>query len=144
MRTVFLFHLIFLLPLLSTSYSMTTGNAERWYSSSQVDKGRSLFQSNCAGCHGEKAQGIVADWRKPLPGGSYPPPPLNGSAHAWHHPLSNLKRMVGEGSINRGGKMPGFKSVMSEKDQLAVIAFFQNYWDDGIYVNWLKRGGLSK
>lgn len=144
MRTILLFTSIIFLTLCSVGPAKAVGTATRWYSSAQVDLGRSLFQSNCAGCHGAEAQGVVVDWKRPLPGGSYPPPPLNGSAHAWHHPLSNLKHTVGEGSMDRGGKMPGFKSILSDQDQLAVIAFFQNFWDDRVYMAWLNRGGLSK
>ena len=126
MHTIFLFTSITFLTLFSVGRVEAMDTA-RWYSTAQVDQGHSLYQSNCAGCHGVKAQGVVIDWRRPLPDGSYQPPPLNDSAHAWHHPLSNLKYVVGEGSINRGGKMPGFKSILSDQDQLAVLAFFQKF-----------------
>ncbi len=143
MRALFLILLIIFLAAFS-SVQVVAAESGRWYSAEQAKQGRALFQTNCAGCHGAKAQGVVVDWRKRLSDGSYPPPPLNGSAHAWHHPLSSLKWTVKEGSINRGGKMPGFKSTLSGQDQLATIAFFQSFWDDRIYSGWLSRGGLSK
>ncbi len=118
--------------------------APRWYSMDQVAQGEKLFQANCAGCHGDQAQGQVVDWRRPLPDGSMPAPPLDGSAHAWHHPLKDLLWVIREGTMQRGGKMPPFKGWLAGEDQQAIVAFFQQKWDDGIYRAWLNRRGLEK
>ena len=115
----------------------------RWYTQSQVSAGKELFQANCGVCHGMEAEGTVADWRKTLADGSYPPPPLNGSAHAWHHPLSQLKRTIQQGGAPYGGKMPGFGRRLDDDQQLAAIAFFQSKWTAEIYAAWLARGGLN-
>lgn len=114
----------------------------RWYAQSQVDLGHTVFQKNCAECHGNKAQSIL-NWKQTLPDGSYPPPPLNGTAHAWHHPLSALSRVVNAGGIRLGGKMPAFKDKLTEEEKQAVIAYFQNFWNDEVYSAWLQRGGLN-
>ena len=114
----------------------------RWYTQSQVDQGRKVYAENCIRCHGENAQG-TADWKNTNPDGSYPPPPLNGSAHAWHHPLVILKKVIEEGGVPLGGKMPGFKEKLKEGDKLAVISYFQSFWNDEIYGEWLSRGGLK-
>ncbi|MET0119157.1 MAG: c-type cytochrome [Sedimenticola sp.] len=115
----------------------------RWYSQAQVEQGEQVFLKNCAVCHGAKAQGLADDWRQSLPDGSYPPPPLNGTAHAWHHPLKMLKRTVDKGGIPLGGKMPPFKAVLDESEKYAAIAYFQNFWNDEIYDAWKQRGGLN-
>ena len=70
--------------------------AGRWYSVEQIQTGSRVFQDECAQCHGAQAQGITADWRERLDDGSFPPPPLNGSAHAWHHPLSVLLQLINQ------------------------------------------------
>lgn len=114
----------------------------RWYTQSQVDRGRIVFAESCAQCHGKSAQGTF-NWKQALPDGSFPPPPLNGSAHAWHHSLSILKRTINNGGIPLGGTMPPFKDKLSESDKDAVIAFFQNYWNDDIYRAWIKADGLK-
>jgi len=114
----------------------------RWYSQFQVNKGEKIYDKNCQICHGINAQGVTANWKKTLPDGSYPPPPLNGTAHAWHHPLKMLKRTINVGGIPLGGKMPPFKDVLDEDDKENVIAYFQSFWDDRIYQAWLDRGGL--
>lgn len=114
----------------------------RWYTQSQVDLGETVFLNNCATCHGAGAQG-TREWKKLLPNGKYPPPPLNGSAHAWHHPLIGLKTTVQEGGAKYGGTMPGFGESLSEREQEAAIAFFQSKWSSEIYQMWLDRGGLG-
>lgn len=115
----------------------------RWYTQEQVVQGKKLFLTNCAVCHGESAQKTV-DWKKPLANGAFPPPPLNGSAHAWHHPKSKLKEIVAHGGTLYSGQMPPFKDVLSEDEQFSVIAFFQSFWSDKIYSTWKKYGGLTK
>jgi len=115
----------------------------RWYTKEQVKKGEQLFLKNCAVCHGEKAQKTV-NWKKILEDGSYPPPPLNGDAHAWHHPKSQLKRIISKGGSLYDGKMPGFDALLSESDKDEVISYFQNFWDEEKYSLWLKNGGLTR
>ena len=105
--------------------------------------GEKLFQTNCAVCHGIKAQGKGEDWNKPNTDGKSPPPPLNGTAHAWHHNMSTLLRTINDGGVPLGGKMPGFKEVLSNKEKLALIAYFQKFWPNEIYQYWLEREGTK-
>lgn len=114
----------------------------RWYTQPQVDNGKQLFLTQCANCHGVLAQG-TADWKKPLADGKYPPPPLDGTAHAWHHPLKGLKLTIQNGGIALGGTMPAFGDKLSEEEQNAVISFFQSKWPTEIYNAWVERGGLK-
>lgn len=111
--------------------------AGRWYSDNQVSAGEKTYNKNCMVCHLKNAVGTT-DWKKTLEDGSYPPPPLNGSAHAWHHSIEVLMNVVQEGGTNYGGKMPPFKDVLTEQEQRAVIAYFQSFWSDEIYSRWQK------
>jgi mono/diheme cytochrome c family protein len=115
----------------------------RWYSTDQVATGAAIFAANCATCHGELAQGLAADWQARLPDGSYPPPPLNGSAHAWHHPLAQLLQVIETGGIPYGGNMPPFAGQLDRDAMLAAVAFFQSQWSEEIYQNWVDLGGLN-
>jgi len=135
--------LVYLPALLLPAIASCSDKPARWYSQEQVKQGAVVFSHNCAACHGDQAQGITANWRQKMPDGSYPPPPLNGSAHAWHHPLAALKRTIHFGGIPLGGKMPPFRDKLSEAEIEAVIAYFQNMWNDEIYAAWLQRGGLK-
>ena len=114
----------------------------RWYTPENVAQGKTVFQNNCAQCHGMNAEGN-ADWKTPLPDGSYPPPPLNGSAHAWHHSMSVIKRTIDYGGVPVGGTMPGFKDKLTDDEKNAAVAYFQSFWDDEKYRVWLDRGGLD-
>ncbi len=116
---------------------------KRWYSIEQVQTGKKVFLKHCAVCHGKEAQGLTNDWRKPLADKSYPPPPLNGTAHAFHHPLSDLKKSINLGGLSQSGKMPAFKDKLKENEKLSVIAYFQSFWSDEIYNIWLKRSGIK-
>lgn len=119
------------------SFAPKSGENKRWYSSGQVALGEQVYSANCIGCHLEKAAG-AEHWKKSLEDGSYPPPPLNGRAHAWHHSIEVLKTVIQDGGKNFGGKMPPFKDVLSEEEQLAVIAYFQGFWSEEVYSRWLE------
>jgi hypothetical protein len=54
-----------------------------------------------------------------------------------------LKKVIDEGGVPLGGKMPGFKDKLNEEEKLAVISYFQSFWNDEIYRAWLARGGLK-
>ena len=107
----------------------------RWYTASQVERGRVTFETHCATCHGQNAEG-TSDWRKPDANGNYPPPPLNGSAHAWHHPLEVLERVIARGGVPLGGVMPGFSDALTQDEIRDTIAFFQSFWPDETYQRW--------
>ena len=115
----------------------------RWYTVQLAAAGAPVFADHCAECHGDAAQGMVDDWRERLPDGSFPPPPLNGSAHAWHHSLSVLLQVIDQGGIPLGGQMPAFEDVLAEEEELAAIAWFQEFWSDEIYGQWLVMGGVD-
>lgn len=110
----------------------------RWYSDGQVARGEVLYQLHCAACHGGQAEGLADDWRKLDSNGNYPPPPLNGSAHAWHHPTEVLMQTIKEGGAALGGVMPPFEDVLEEAEMLATIAYFQSLWADDIYERWAE------
>ncbi len=107
----------------------------RWYSAEQVEQGRALYAENCQSCHGGAAAG-TSDWRKTDASGNYPPPPLNGTAHTWHHPMPILERTIADGGIPLGGVMPGFSDKLSQEESRATIAYFQSLWPEEIYLRW--------
>jgi mono/diheme cytochrome c family protein len=121
----------------------TLAQPERWYSQLQVERGDPLFQAHCAECHLPDASG-TPDWRSPLADGKYPPPPLNGTAHAWHHPLSVLRRTVRIGGVPLGGTMPGFADKLSAEQIDDILAWVQTHWSDEIYRIWHERNTQSE
>lgn len=115
----------------------------RWYTAAQVEAGAPLYEAYCAVCHAADGS-ATADWRTLDANGNYPPPPLNGTAHTWHHPLEVLSSTIAEGGAEFGGVMPGFAAVLSEDDRLAVIAWIQSLWSDDIYRRWAEIDAHSE
>ena len=109
--------------------------AGRWYTQSQVDTGQRLYDVNCSVCHGNDGS-ATADWRTADANGKYPPPPLNGSAHTWHHSLALLNYTIENGGAEFDGMMPGFAGVLNEDQRLSIIAYLQEWWPDDIYAKW--------
>jgi len=117
------------------SIASSEDTVERWYTAQQVAQGQMVFVSHCAACHGQQAEGTT-EWRKVDASGNYPPPPLNGTAHAWHHPRSVLEQTITQGGVSVGGVMPGFAETLSREEMQTTIAYFQSFWPDEIYSRW--------
>ena len=111
---------------------------KRWYSRQHVDRGNLLYQTHCAGCHQADASG-TSNWRQPDAEGRYPPPPLNGTAHTWHHPLTVLRRTVRIGGVPLGGSMPAFADILNAQEIDDILAWLQSHWSDRIYAVWHER-----
>lgn len=116
---------------------------KRWGSFAQVTQGARVFQANCAACHGDKAQG-TANWKQSGPDGKFPPPPLDGRGHAWHHPLKLLFQIVKFGSPGGQGNMPAWGGKLSDEDIVAVLAWLQSRWPNDIYKAWVERDRASR
>ena len=115
----------------------------RWYEPAQVRGGGALYAQNCASCHGDNAQARFG-WRKQGADGLFPPPPLDGSAHAWHHPLQALGAQIKFGAPGGRGNMPAFDTVLSDEQILDVIAWFQDRWPDKTYATWAATDANSR
>ena len=109
----------------------------------QVSLGGMLFAKNCAECHGAKGEGD-ANWRQADASGLFPPPPLNGTGHAWHHPQSVLHQVIKHGSSGGQGRMPAWREKLSDEEIAAVIAWFQAQWPDEVYAAWQQMDLRSR
>ena len=109
--------------------------------SQQIATGKQVFTDNCQTCHGVNARGAVKDWQKPNADGKYPAPPLNGTAHAWHHNMGVLRSTVDRGSIRTGGTMPPFEKALTDEQKTAVLAYIQSLWPKEIYNAWKQKNG---
>ncbi len=111
----------------------------------QISRGQLLYERHCAVCHGVNGEG-APQWRRRDAEGFYPPPPLDGSGHAWHHSLPLLKQMILEGSPVGEGRMPAWRDKLTVSEVEAIIAWFQSRWPDRVYAAWYemqqRNGGL--
>lgn len=119
----------------STTAPQKSAAPERWYGSEHVARGGTLFAEHCAECHGKNGEG-ASSWRRAGPDGKYPPPPLNGTGHAWHHPIQVLGAQIKWGAPGGQGNMPSFGDRLSDQQIIDVIAWFQDRWTDEIYAQW--------
>ncbi len=129
------------LAILLALTSAAAAAVDRWFAPAHAAAGGPLYLEHCASCHGAQGEG-APQWHEPGPDGSLPPPPLNGTGHAWHHPLKALHATIANGQ----GKMPGWRDTLDTAEILAIIAWFQSQWPDEIYAAWerMDREGQGR
>lgn len=108
------------------------------FDSTQIKRGEQVYLANCAGCHGPNGAG-TPDWRKPNADGKYPPPPLDGTAHAWHHPTNVLKKTILQGTPPDLGSMPAWEGKLTDRQIDDVIVWIKSLWPAEIYDLWYKN-----
>jgi mono/diheme cytochrome c family protein len=101
--------------------------------------GEEVFNNNCVVCHGSQGRGLVSNWKVKGADGNYPAPPLNGTAHTWHHSPSQLLYTINEGGIKIGGQMPAFAKRLSEDEKQAVLDYIYSLWPNEIQTKYNKR-----
>lgn len=104
----------------------------------QAARGRKVYRANCQTCHGPEGKGQGGDWRIKRPNGWYPPPPLDDSAHAWHHPTAVLRKAIEQGSSPEFGDMPPWKDKLSSAEIDDVIVYIKSLWSAEVYQRWLE------
>lgn len=100
------------------------GSAEKYPivpSDSLVADGTTIYQENCASCHGDVGT------PPPLPDA----PKHTADGHTWHHQDRLLVEWILYGVPN-GGTMPKFVSTLSEDDARAAIAYIKTFWPEEI------------
>lgn len=111
---------------------------DRNLDSAQAARGRAVYTQNCLACHGAEGKGQPGDWRIRDAAGRFPPPPLDDSAHAWHHPTAALLEVVREGSPGGQGNMPAWKDKLSEQEIQDVVTYIKSLWSEPVYRLWWK------
>lgn len=122
----------------SINWLDTNADTKRWYSPQQLAAGKKIYAKNCAACHGADAS-ATPNWKQTDANGNYPPPPLNGTAHTWHHSYETLSKTIKQGGLPLGGIMPAFDRLLTEEEISTIIASFQSYWTNKTYQHWLQR-----
>jgi mono/diheme cytochrome c family protein len=102
----------------------------------KIQRGKATYTKNCASCHGPNGE-ATPGWRIPAADGRYPPPPLDGSAHAWHHSTETLETMIRVGSPGAG--MPAWDGKLTKQEIDDVIVWIKSLWPDEVYDIWYKE-----
>jgi mono/diheme cytochrome c family protein len=135
-------HLLAAFALWLAVNASPAGAQDRGYDPNMLEQGLSLYRANCAICHGQNAEGTVKNWQERDADGKLPPPPLNGTAHTWHHPVDGLALTIRNGTRAIGGNMPPWKDKLSNDEIFAIIIWLTSLWPDEIYQTWLQRNNL--
>ena len=108
-------------------------------SGSMVLLGEKIYNKNCLSCHGPKGQGLAKDWKVKDENGNYPAPPLNGTAHTWHHSPEQLLYTINKGGFEMGGQMPAFEKRLTEEEKKALIEYMYSLWPKEIQEKYDDR-----
>lgn len=130
--------LIILSSVLFLSACFDSGDAQE-KEANKVQLGKTTFDKHCLVCHGKAGGGIVKDWRKRQADGNFPAPPLNGTAHTWHHSPTQLLRTINDGGVQFGGQMLGFKNQLSEAEKQALLDYIYSLWSKDIQQKYDAR-----
>jgi len=100
-----------------------------------VQAGELIYQSNCAGCHGQYLEG-QPNWRTRDANGLLPAPPHDETGHTWHHADDLLFEITKYGpSVVIGDpeyktSMPVYEGILSDDEIIAVLSFIKNTWPE--------------
>lgn len=109
----------------------------RHINAESAERGAAIYRQHCATCHGKKAEGHPR-WQWLGADGKFPPPPLDGSGHTWHHPKTLLHDIIKNGSPEGKGNMPAWKDKLSDAEIDDVLAWCQSLWPQDIYKTWYE------
>jgi mono/diheme cytochrome c family protein len=102
-------------------------------------RGRVLYDTNCASCHGAELQGQPG-WRSANADGSFPAPPHDASGHTWHHDDAMLRDYIKRGGqvvldgmgVSFTSGMPGFGDSLTDGDIEAVLDYIKSTWPERV------------
>ena len=101
-----------------------------------VALGQSLYNENCAACHGNDLEGEES-WRERDASGYLPAPPHDANGHTWHHPDAQLFEItkIGTAAVVGGdykSNMGAFEGVLTDVEVVAVLAYIKSTWPQRI------------
>lgn len=94
----------------------------------KIARGQAIYEKYCITCHGKNGVGENPSNPKALDEqGNYVAPPLDGSAHAWHHSDDDLADFIASGSP-QNKRMKAWKDTLSANEIRDVIEYIKSLW----------------
>jgi mono/diheme cytochrome c family protein len=100
-----------------------------------IAKGETVYQAQCAVCHGAQLEG-QPNWRSRGSNGRLPAPPHDVEGHTWHHADDLLFEITkyGPGPVigdpDYLSDMPAFEKTLSDEDIIAVLSYIKDSWPE--------------
>jgi len=88
---------------------------------------RKTYEQYCQSCHGKNGAGERPRDMYAQDQYGFVAPPLDNSAHGWHHTDDGLLHTILNGS-SRNPRMLPFKDMISEEDARNVVAYIKSLW----------------
>jgi len=94
----------------------------------RVARGEKIYEAKCIGCHGPQGVGESPGHPQAVDEqGRYLAPPLDGSAHAWHHTDEELVEFIATGSP-RNPRMKAWEGELSREEIRDVVEYIKSLW----------------
>ncbi len=113
-----------------------------------VRLGQSVYQNNCASCHGTNLEG-QRNWRRRDKDGYLPAPPHDDSGHTWHHSDILLFEITKFGVGKIAGseyktRMPAYEKRLSDAEIIAVLSYIKSRWSVDIRLRHDRLNAAAK
>ncbi|WP_187430157.1 hypothetical protein ROLI_046450 (plasmid) [Roseobacter fucihabitans] len=123
------------------TFSNVTGETDRvvlrYDDHATIALGTSVYEVNCASCHGANLEG-QPNWRSAGEDGRLPAPPHDETGHTWHHDGDTLFQLTkyGVGALindpDYASNMPIYEGVLSDEEIIAVLSYIKSTWPEEI------------
>lgn len=96
-------------------------------SSAAAGRGRKLYDENCQACHGVRGVGERPKDMYARDEYGFVAPPLDNSAHGWHHSDEGIIETILKGS-SRNKRMIAWQGTLSRQDAWDIVAYLKSIW----------------
>lgn len=102
-----------------------------------VERGRAVYDANCAQCHGVSLEG-QPNWKSPDKEGLMPAPPHDETGHTWHHSDDILFGITKVGVAKFTGlkdyksAMPAYENILSDEEIIAALSYIKSQWSEDV------------
>ena len=98
------------------------------FTPASVAKGAAIFEESCQSCHGERGVGERPEDMYAKDEFGFVAPPLDDSAHGWHHSDQGIVKSILDGS-ERNERMIAWRDMLSHTDAENLVAYIKSLWN---------------